>query len=217
MPEDATALSPDEVFVSAYELSGFSHKIKTVVKRLFEKHGDYIELHRKHKRKTLINIQEESFIKTMLNSYMGTFFSYGELKGSELKYQLKVEFSFLDTPIKAIMDLVSINKEKKQVRAIDIKTTSSELKDFQFSILKYSYFRQATLYELALKSFYEDFEVLPTKFLVISKKTMDCKLIDNPYTEEEGLHGVSDKKGIVELIEEYKSINEDDRIIEKHQ
>lgn len=128
--------------------------------------------------------------------------------------QVPILFEINEVPCKSLLDRIIINNEEKTIQGIDLKT--GEEKSFLPNFERYKYYLQAAMYSLALDQFkmqygLDDYEILPFKFVYISKNNPNIPLIyrmNNSYILDY-INGFINKynekeKGIIDLIEDYK-------------
>lgn len=84
--------------------------------------------------------------------------------------QPKITFIFNRVECKSMLDLVIVNDELKIIQPFDLKTTYNP-ENFGYNYLKYRYYLQAALYDIALSDWANnngmgDYEIKPMKFIV---------------------------------------------------
>ncbi|MBQ9392006.1 MAG: hypothetical protein IJU02_07465 [Lachnospiraceae bacterium] len=93
-------------------------------------------------------------------------------------YQLKFRATFEGIDYRCMADLIVVNHADKTIQPIDLKTSSHAEWDFYKSFVQWGYQIQARLYwriikEVVEKSeLFEDYIVLPYKFIVVNKNTL---------------------------------------------
>ena len=96
--------------------------------------------------------------------------------------ELQILWEWKGVKCKSMIDRLLIDKEKKEVLIVDIKTTSNFL-DFRDSIEKYHYDRQLTFYSMALSTKIEELTGLTTEELDEFKWRMIIVAVDKKSTE----------------------------------
>jgi hypothetical protein len=157
----------DNVYVKAYADSGIKNPdIRTSIKE-FEEAGGRAYLEELYANAKFITLSQEEFngLSAMKESLMSHenishFFcdsvpeDHRVLKGNdEMLYQVDVRWQQEDLECKALLDIVSIDHERRVITGIDLKTTSFTSADTTGSILKFNYHYQAAWYRLALEAF----------------------------------------------------------------
>tara|TARA_R110000822_G_scaffold73853_13_gene177630 strand:+ start:3154 stop:4170 length:1017 start_codon:yes stop_codon:yes gene_type:complete len=127
--------------------------------------------------------------------------------------QWKFNFNYSGARIRGIIDLILIDHDQKTVRLIDLKTGADTADNFLNSFIKYRYYFQAALYQMAFSVLQEeyglkDYKLEPFTFLYIGRKeqlpieyTVSEKWINAAWDGFVTLGGY-DYKGIDELLEE---------------
>lgn len=118
-----------------------------------------------------------------------------EVDGIERLYQLKFKGKDPDkgTQFRCMADEIVVNYNDKTIQPIDLKTSSHKEWEFYKSFVDWSYMIQARLYWRLIKQnvekdeFFKDFTVLPYKFIVVNRTTLQPQAWDFPLTEAEGL------------------------------
>lgn len=129
--------------------------------------------------------------------------------------QLPLRFIFNNIECKILIDDLEVDHKNKTLQPIDLKTGTDF--DFLGNYYKYKYFLQGTFYYLGVLNLInkipelKDYTILPFKFLYISRERPDLPLIyrmTNKSIEKytEGYFDIYNKykKGIIDLLEEYK-------------
>ncbi len=100
-----------------------------------------------------------------------------EEEGIERLYQLKFKGEDPSSHIKyrCMLDLVVVDHNNKTIQPIDLKTSSHAEFDFPISFIQWNYQIQARLYYRILQQnvlkdpYFKDFKILPYKFIVVNK------------------------------------------------
>ncbi len=211
-----------QIAQSAYDYAGFKRDSFTKVLDRFKDEGlAYYNTHRKAKDKIIITAelykQAQELTKALKDDkYANDYMAYSEYPWQEIlnQHEIYMELSLNDTiiPLKALLDRVVIDHDKKTIQPIDLKTTSEDF--FPSSIVSYRYDMQAAFYTWSLqlsklKTSYRDYVVLP--FLFITVNTVNSKVIvwelsdDDMYVGKHGgqTHTGRVVKGFLTLIEDY--------------
>lgn len=156
---------------------------KTRLNNIITKGSKYYNILYKCQDKILLSRKEfedvKNTVNTLLNNkYTSKYFSENYFFDSiEAFYQLKFNINYKDNIfIKCMIDRVIINHVDKTIQLIDLKTSSKNEEDFEESFKEYRYYIQAQLYTYIIKciiendSYFNDFTILPFKFIVINKK-----------------------------------------------
>lgn len=96
----------------------------------------------------------------------------------EILYQVPIVFNLGSegTPEgKALIDVVVIDHEKKEITPYDLKTTSGSGSQFRSAFIKWRYYLQASLYHYGLSRVVDsDYTVKPFEFIVASTTESPC-------------------------------------------
>jgi hypothetical protein len=110
----------------------------------------------------------------------------------ERLYQLKFKTELNGVIYRCMADLIVVDYNKKTIQPIDLKTSSHAEYEFYKSFISWSYQIQSRLYWRIIKKivsedeFFKDFTVLPYKFIVVCKETLNPLVWDCPFTAEVG-------------------------------
>jgi hypothetical protein len=139
-------------------------------------YGKYtIEL-RNSKNKTAINndmLVKANQIISSLNSFeQFANIMTAQSKKEEVIYQPCIVFYYKDVLLKAKLDCIKIQHDKKRIIPSDLKTTYNYASEFKNSYIEYEYDFQSAFYTLAINYFkemnYPDYSIEPFKFVVES-------------------------------------------------
>lgn len=151
--------------------------------------------------------------ETLINhEYTNKYFGFTEL---DRHYQTKIFFKLNGVDVKAMLDLLLIDHDKKIFYPIDLKTGID--KSFLRNFDQFKYNLQGSMYSASIHSIIEtkeefkDYKVAPFKFIYISRENPTVPGIYE-MTEEyvvKGMTGFKDlmgnhKKGILEIIDDHK-------------
>lgn len=176
------------------------------------------ELVRKEGKKQLISNTDLELAKHILNVLYTHNFSKNIIDPPlriELLKQLGIKFKFKGEECKVLLDLLQIDHDHKTIQPIDLKTGSK--KDFYENYYKYNYYIQGSFYYLALMYIVSMipeliyYKILPFQFLYISREDSNLPIVYQmtQNTIEKCVEGYINKngvykKGIIDLIEDYK-------------
>ena len=204
----------------AYDLVGFKRdKLITVLDK-FNSSGAiaYVHQGKEALEKTLVPIEiimKAEKIVDILKSHDNTKHLFSKtsevLSGIEIKYQVPIVF---DLPNglgegKALIDLMVINHNTKEIYPYDLKTTSDKASKFPYNFIKWKYYIQSSFYYYGLKSI-SKYSVKGFRFIVASTTDIENPLIWNT-TESDlyvGRNGISNPmsrgmvKGWEQLVQE---------------
>jgi hypothetical protein len=96
---------------------------------------------------------------------------YYDPKEGEVIFQMIVFHNIKSVSLKSMIDVMHIHHDSKTIQAYDLKV-SYFVNDFEYSFLKNKYYIQLAIYYNAIQEFkkknkkYEDYKVLPIKFIV---------------------------------------------------
>lgn len=132
--------------------------------------------------------------------------------GIERVYQAKFKAEFDGIPYSAMMDLVVIDHNEKKIYPCDLKTSSHMEYDFFRSFIEYSYDIQARQYAAILKAniekdnYFKDFEIMPYRFIVVNRKSLNPLVWVWPYTFTEETVEIPNSKGYIIQMRNFKEI-----------
>ena len=118
-----------------------------------------------------------------------------ETDGIERLYQLKFKGEDPSTHIqyRNMADLIVVDYNNKIIQPIDLKTSSHFEWEFHKSFVDWRYDIQARLYWRNIKQniekddFFKEFTLLPYKFIVVNRLTLQPQVWDFAFTQAEGL------------------------------
>ncbi len=149
-----------------------SWKLETRVNDVIKKGDEYFRAMLSANGKTPISLWQYSKIKSDIerleeDPVMGKFIkllrSDVEIPGVEKRFQVETVYD----RIKGKKDIVIINHKQKRAYAIDLKTGATR-NQFAINYFVHKYYLQGSMYRELVRSMVpEDYEVLPTQFLVI--------------------------------------------------
>jgi hypothetical protein len=107
-------------------------------------------------------------------------------------YQLKFKATIDGIRYRCMMDEVIVDHAAKKIYPVDLKTSYKPEWDFYKSFVEWRYHIQARLYSRLLKEaikndeYFKDFEVLPYRFIVVNRKTLEPLVWEFKGTHEYG-------------------------------
>ena len=110
----------------------------------------------------------------------------------ERLYQLKFKGEFDGITYRNMADLIIVNHKEKQVKPVDLKTSSHTEWDFYKSFVDWRYDIQARLYWAIIRQnmdkdeYFKDFKLLDYDFIVINKRTLTPLVWNCPFTRAQG-------------------------------
>lgn len=148
-------------FEKSYVKSGFKGDIESIQKR-FDKEGKsyFEEQLTATKDKKLLYTNDlmskaEAVVTSLLtNSYTNHYFKINDKE--ELFTQLEINWKINNIDFKAILDMVKIYHDRKEIDLIDVKTTGYSVDTFENSIDQYQYWLQMVIYGLALFNYLKE-------------------------------------------------------------
>jgi hypothetical protein len=95
-------------------------------------------------------------------------------KHEEKYVQYPFEYRYKNVILRGLLDLLVIDHKSKTIKGVDLKTGAPAAMEFSKSFMKYRYYLQARIYQLALQEIMkekglEDYTILPFEFLYISR------------------------------------------------
>lgn len=139
--------------------------------------------------------------------YTKKYFIINEEENKDIEYQKIVQFTWKETLIKGLLDMVIFDHDNMTIQPIDIKTIGAAVLEFRNRVNR-RYDIQAATYSQGLKENYPKYEILPFKFIVESTKRPGIPLVFTmtPEATHIALHGDKkrDIKGLFQLISDYK-------------
>jgi len=163
------------------------YKPETRIKHIYDDSFNYYNVVKQSKGKTVVTQEQYDKAAELVkaareHAYVGDIIGattpfVDEEKLWQPKFKVKLlqgDPEMHPLVFKAMMDLVVVNNEQRTIQIYDIKTSACESWNFPDSYWKWNYHYQATLYEKVMKRViagteYEDYDVLPLKFIVLSK------------------------------------------------
>lgn len=185
---------------AAYKHSRYKVSISKVEKDFEEKYKDFYEA--KMRGVTMISQKEfeeiQNIVEKIDKSPFKALFTH-----PDNKHQLQIVFNYKGFECSGTLDILEVNKEKRTLRVIDLKTCK-DVNDFEDQYYLYKYYRQGTYYtkgiEICINNpqdlLYEfnGYEVLPPAFIVADRFTHYPLLyeITEKYRGEEEIDNILD-------------------------
>lgn len=193
--------------------------IEVVIKKITQSNFfDQLHLFRLEQLgKPLISEEEYQLGMTMSEAlinhpYTHPYFGYTEL---DRHYQTKIFFDIAGVEVKAMLDLLLIDHDKKIFYPVDLKTGIEKSFLRNFDMFKYYY--QGSMYTAAIQYIidnteeFKDYTIAPFDFVYISR---NCPTVPGIYRQSleyviKGMTGWEDKfgnwkKGIYEILDDHK-------------
>ena len=179
-------------------------KPETRVKSIREKCGYYLEIFKLATDREIVDSQTYNRASSCVQAIKTNpatniyFMSFNELNPFDIRmkytnyYQLKFKATLDDgITYKCMLDCLHIDWFDKTIQPIDLKTTGKSEWEFVESFVKWSYQLQARLYCRILKAClkgteYEDFKILPFKFVVVNDRTLTPLIWEYPDCDKVG-------------------------------
>jgi hypothetical protein len=188
---------PNTLIINSTERNKYqlNWKPETRAKVIKEKGTEYYRLLYSAGTKTIVNTE-------LYNECMATVRALKESKATEwyfqddvpfgdnIKryYQLKFKYNHEGVNYRLMADLIIVDYDKKIIYPIDLKTSGHPEYQFFKSFIKWRYDIQAKLYWLGIRKnldaddYFKDFTLLPYKFIVVNKKTLNPLVWEYPLT-----------------------------------
>jgi hypothetical protein len=163
-----------ELHKICYEKSGFKIPLATVVAKLkLEGNKNYLNFLRQAAGKTVLSEDEFGIVINCTESInvhktARTLCNTNDLSGGTP--ELEISWTYKDFPykIKSIIDNLILDKDKKEVRIVDLKTTAKSVYNFVRSYVSYGYYRQLGIYRLAVHSYLKELGEDPSDYNIFS-------------------------------------------------
>jgi hypothetical protein len=144
----------DELYKICYEKSGFKIPLTTVITKLeLEGNKSYLNFLREAAGKIVLSYEEMGILANCaetvkMHSVASNVLNTSELSGAEPEKEIL--WTHKDFKVKSIIDNLILNKERKLVTIVDLKTTSKSVYSFSRAYSSYGYYRQIAIYKLAV-------------------------------------------------------------------
>lgn len=143
------------------------YKADTRILKILE-HSYYFEELKKCNNRKILSEQETSLADFIIESlksnkkilgFLDDFETNTLYDNWEAYFQYPVYFTYNDVKCKGLMDIFLINRKRKQIRIIDIKTTALNTLVFYSAVMKYRYDIQIAFYSLGVKANFPDYDI----------------------------------------------------------
>lgn len=192
---------PDDVIIKETECQSYqmNWKPETRAKVIKEKGADYYNLLFIAGSRTILDTQTYQDVCNAvraLKESKSTQFYFAEDNpfepDIERLYQLKFKGEFGGITYRNMADLIIVNHKEKQVKPVDLKTSSHTEWDFYKSLVDWRYDIQARLYWAIIRQnmdkdeYFKDFKLLDYDFIVVNKRTLTPLVWNCPFTRAQG-------------------------------
>lgn len=192
---------PDDAIIKETECQSYqmNWKPETRAKVIKEKGADYYNLLFIAGSRTILDTQTYQDVCNAvraLKESKSTQFYFAEDNpfepDIERLYQLKFKGEFHGITYRNMADLIIVNHKEKQVKPVDLKTSSHTEWDFYKSLVDWRYDIQARLYWAIIRQnmdkdeYFKDFKLLDYDFIVVNKRTLTPLVWNCPFTRAQG-------------------------------
>lgn len=192
---------PDDAIIKETECQSYqmNWKPETRAKVIKEKGADYYNLLFIAGSRTILDTQTYQDVCNAvraLKESKSTQFYFAEDNpfepDIERLYQLKFKGEFGGITYRNMADLIIVNHKEKQVKPVDLKTSSHTEWDFYKSLVDWRYDIQARLYWAIIRQnmdkdeYFKDFKLLDYDFIVVNKRTLTPLVWNCPFTIAQG-------------------------------
>lgn len=233
LPLELDQFSDKELYLEAYEKSGYKMNLERVIKNLWENDNNriYYNVTKTIANDKIIISQDEYEIINkcrellLANEYVKPYF-VNTNPNIELHLQVPIYFKHKQTDCKALLDGVIVDHVNRTIQPYDLKTIGKSVYTFENSMMEYGYYRQCAFYEIAVfsdespfkKYIDEGYEVLDFIFIVVETKLSSTHPAviykTNKADRQKGIMGGYRNgrwyKGINELMDAWKYHTEND-------
>ena len=210
-----------EVILEIINLNGFwtSQKDETKLSN-FTKDLDfykYLDAMFLAKKKTLVTTKDKEMAEGIVDVLLTHQYSKDIFNNNfENIYQFKFEVEYNELTFRGLLDILTIDHDRKEIHVIDLKTGANKALEFHSSFLKYRYYLQEAVYMIAIEKLIDtredlkDYKILPFKFLYISRyERIPITYVTSPEWHKNALDGFKTPsgytyRGLNELITEVK-------------
>tara|TARA_R110000765_G_scaffold186117_1_gene291749 strand:- start:2523 stop:3563 length:1041 start_codon:yes stop_codon:yes gene_type:complete len=160
-PAEFVINSIDELYESCYKKAGFKTPLAGVIKKLEkEENQNYLDFLRKAKGKIILSADDYEIVQhctasVASHAVAGNICNTSELNNSEAEKEISWTYKGYPYIIKSIIDNLILDKEKKLVTIVDLKTTAKSVYNFIGAYSSYGYYRQLAIYKLAVIAYLE--------------------------------------------------------------
>jgi len=133
----------------------------------------------------------------------------------ERVYQAKFKAEFEGITYSCMADLIVVDHTNKIVYPCDLKTSSHTEYEFFQSFMQWSYYIQAAEYAAILKDvlskdeYFKDFTIMPYRFIVVNKNTLNPLVWEWPHTFDEGDITLTKSNGYPLILRNFKTIGKE--------
>ena len=169
----------DILYQQCYDIAGFKTPLAGILKKLeTPENQNYLEFLRRTNGKHVLSQDD---MNTVLNcassisahSVAANILNTAELSGAEPEKEIL--WKHKDFNVKSIIDNLILNKERKLVTIVDLKTTAKSVYGFGRAYSSYGYYRQIAIYKMAaliyLESLGEDPMEYDIKTFIVAVQT----------------------------------------------
>jgi len=180
-----STIAQDDI-LTACEQEDFQSRYKTPTKiNALEKYSAYFDELCKSYGKQIITTDDKAKIDAIVDSFKKSYFGWifnvanGEKDEEnydeneiDIHFQKPIYFDYEGVPSKALLDILLVNHDTKEIAIADLKTTGDSLINFKYSAMKFRYDIQAAFYISAVKEWmktkpeFKDYTLLGFTFLV---------------------------------------------------
>jgi len=178
-PAEFVINSVDQLYQHCYEIAGFKIPLATVIAKLeLEGNKSYLNFLREAIGKIVLSYEEMGILvncaeTVKLHSVASNVLNTTELSGAEPEKEIL--WTHKDFKMKSIIDNLILDKERKLVTIVDLKTTAKSVYSFLRAYSSYGYYRQIAIYKLAvldyLNSLGEDPKEYDIKSYIVAVQT----------------------------------------------
>jgi len=155
-PSEFVIHSIDELYETCYNIAGFKTPLAGVIKKLEkEENANYLDFLRSSKGKLILSAEDYEIVEHCAASIKNHAVASNICNTSEhnnAEAEKELSWTYKDYPyiIKSVIDNLILDKEKKLVTIVDLKTTAKSVYNFIGAYGTYGYYRQIAIYKLAV-------------------------------------------------------------------
>lgn len=159
-PEEFAIHSEEHLYEICYLKAGFKTPLAGVIKKLAdEKNQNYLNFLREVKDKLVLSQEDFDIILKCADSVKnhalaGNICNTASITGAEPEKE--ISWTSKGFNVKSIIDNLILDKEKKLVTIVDLKTTAKSVYNFTRSYASYGYYRQMAIYRKAVHSYLDE-------------------------------------------------------------
>tara|TARA_R110000824_G_scaffold21263_5_gene79467 strand:- start:894 stop:1922 length:1029 start_codon:yes stop_codon:yes gene_type:complete len=152
-PKDFILKDKDELYEHCYDIAGFKTALTTVIAKLDKaENKQYMDFLKRAEDKIVLSQEDMEIVLSCsetikAHSLASYVLNTAELSGAEPEKELL--WTHKDFKVKSIIDNLILNKERKLVTIVDLKTTAKSVYGFSRAYSSYGYYRQIAIYKLA--------------------------------------------------------------------